>query len=155
MKTTVPDRIEKQIELRAPRSRVWKALTTAAQFSAWFGVKLQGEFAPKQKIEGKLTIKGLEDRTMEMKVEKMEPEHTFSFRWIPYAIEKDVDYSSEEPTLVEFSLSEIASGTLLRVTESGFDRVPLARRVKAFEMNDHGWAGQMKRIEEYLARAGG
>ena len=152
MKTTVSDRIEKQIELRAPRSRVWKALTTAAQFGAWFGVKLEGEFAPLQKIEGKLTIQGLEDRTLELKVEKIEPEHTFSFRWIPYAVEKDVDYSSEEPTLVEFSLREIASGTLLRVTESGFDRVPLARRAKAFEMNENGWAWQLKRIEEYLAR---
>src|SRR5579859_6355859 len=107
MKTNVPDRIEKQIELRAPRSRVWKALTTAAQFGAWFGVKLEGEFAPRQKIEGKLTIRGYEHHTLTMKVEKMEPEHTFSFRWVPYAMEKGVDYSSEEPTLVEFSLREI------------------------------------------------
>ena len=128
MKTAVPDRIEKQIELRAPRARVWKALTTAAQFGAWFGAKLEGEFAPGQKIEGRLTIRGFEHLTLEIKVEKMEPEHTFSFRWIPYAGEKGVDYSSEEPTLVEFSLREIASGTLLLVTETGFDRVPLARR---------------------------
>jgi uncharacterized protein YndB with AHSA1/START domain len=151
--TNVPDRIEKQIELRAPRSRVWKALTTAAQFGAWFGVKLEGEFAPRKKIEGRMTIRGFDQLKLEMKVEKMEAEHTFSFRWNPYAVEKDVDYSSEEPTLVEFSLSETASGTLLRVTESGFDRVPLARRAKAFEMNNGGWAAQLKRIDEYLAHA--
>lgn len=121
-----------------PRSRVWKALTTAAQFGAWFGASLEGEFAPGRKIEGKLTIRGLEHVSLRMEVEKMEPEHTFSFRWVPHAVEKDVDYSSEEPTLVEFSLRETASGTLLRVTESGFDRVPLAWRARAFEMNDQG-----------------
>jgi uncharacterized protein YndB with AHSA1/START domain len=153
MTTAVPDRIEKQIDLRAPRSRVWKALTTAAQFGAWFGVKLDGEFVPGRKIAGKLTIRGVEHLTLEMTVEKIEPEHTFSYRWIPYAVDKDHDYSSEEPTLVEFSLRETASGTLLRVTETGFGRVPLARRAKAFEMNDRGWSAQLKKIEEYLAHA--
>ena len=147
------DRIEKTVVLRAPRSRVWRAIASPDEFGAWFGVKLEGEFAPSRKIEGRMTIRGFDELKLELKVEKMEAEHTFSFRWNPYAVEKDVDYSSEEPTLVEFSLSEIASRTLLRVTESGFDRVPLARRAKAFEMNDQGWAAQLKRIDEYLAHA--
>jgi uncharacterized protein YndB with AHSA1/START domain len=149
----IPDRIEKQIELRAPRSRVWKALTTAAQFGAWFGVKLEGEFAAKKQILGKITARGYEHVTMTVTVEEIEPQHTFSFRWIPYGIEPGVDYSSEKPTLVEFKLEELGSGTLLKVTESGFDQVPLARRAKAFEMNDSGWAQQMKQIAEYLKHA--
>jgi uncharacterized protein YndB with AHSA1/START domain len=144
------DRIEKQLELRAPRSRVWKALTTAREFGAWFGVKLEGELAPGKPISGKITYKGLTHLTMTVTVERLEPEHTFSFRWNPYAIEPGVDYSKEEPTLVEFSLRETPSGTLLKVVESGFERVPLARRAKAFTMNDEGWAQQLRAIEEYL-----
>jgi uncharacterized protein YndB with AHSA1/START domain len=150
---SVPNRIEKQIELRAPRARVWKALTTAAQFGAWFGVKLEGEFAAKKQISGKITVKGYEHVTMTVTVEKIEPQHTFSFHWIPYGIEPGVDYSSEKPTLVEFTLEEIGSRTLLKVSETGFDSVPFARRAKAFEMNDSGWAQQMKQIEEYLKHA--
>ncbi|HEX4385436.1 MAG TPA: SRPBCC family protein [Myxococcales bacterium] len=144
------DRIEKQVELRAPRSRVWKALTTAREFGAWFGVKLEGEFAPGKPISGKITYNGLTHLTMTVTVDRLEPEHTFSFRWNPYAIEPGVDYSKEEPTLVEFTLRETPSGTLLKVVESGFERVPLARRAKAFTMNDEGWAQQLRAIEEYL-----
>jgi uncharacterized protein YndB with AHSA1/START domain len=149
----VPDRIEKRIELRAPRSRVWRALTDAAEFGAWFGVKLEGQFAAGRPISGGMTVKGFEHIVMKVTVEKIEPEHTFSFRWLPYAIDPDVDYSSERPTLVEFSLRETADGTLLRITESGFEGVALARRAKAFQMNDQGWATQLQQIEEYLRRA--
>jgi uncharacterized protein YndB with AHSA1/START domain len=149
----VANRIEKQIELRAPRARVWKALTSAQQFGAWFGVKLEGEFAPKQKISGKITIKGFEHLTMSVTVDKIEPEHSFSFHWNPFAIEAGVDYSLEKPTLVEFSLRETGKGTLLKVVETGFDHLPLARRAKAFEMNEKGWAEQMQQIEEYLRHA--
>ena len=147
------DKIEKEIELRAPRSRVWRALTTAQEFGAWFGVKLIGEFAPKQEIKGNITYKGMEHLTMTVTVERLEPEHTFSFRWNPYAIEPGVDYSKEEPTLVELTLRETANGTLLKVVESGFDRVPLARRAKAFAMNDQGWVEQMRQIGGYLQHA--
>jgi uncharacterized protein YndB with AHSA1/START domain len=147
------DRIEKQIELRAPRSRVWKALTTAREFGAWFGVKLDGEFAPKRPISGKITYQGLTHLTMTVTVDRLEPEHTFSFYWNPYAIEPGVDYSKEEPTLVELTLRETPNGTLLKVVESGFDKVPIARRAKAFQMNGKGWAEQMRAIEEYLKHA--
>jgi uncharacterized protein YndB with AHSA1/START domain len=150
----VPDRIEKHIELRAPRSRVWRALTDAAEFGAWFGVALEGQFAAGQKIAGRITVKGYEHVTIEVTVAKIEPEHSFSFRWRPYAIDPKVDYSAERPTLVEFTLREVPGGTLLQVTESGFDGVAAARRAKAFQMNDSGWAIQMKQIEEYLQRAG-
>jgi uncharacterized protein YndB with AHSA1/START domain len=148
----IPNRIEKQIELRAPRSRVWKALTTAAEFGAWFGVELSGELRPKEKISGRLTYPGYEHMTLEMTVEKIEAEHTFSYRWIPYAVDPKIDYSGEEPTLVEFTLRETPAGTLLQVVETGFDRVPLARRAKAFQMNDSGWAEQLRRIAEYLRK---
>ena len=63
-----------------------------------------------------------------------------------------IDYSKETPTLVEFRLEKTASGTLLLLTESGFDKIPSERRLEAFRMNEGGWAAQMKNIESYVAQ---
>jgi len=145
------DRIEKKIVLRAPRSRVWHAIADAEQFGAWFGARLEGEFAPGARIEGRITSPGYEHMTMEMTVERVDPEHLFSYRWHPYAVEPGVDYSNEPTTLVEFRLDEVAGGTELTVVESGFDRIPVTRRADALRMNDAGWAEQIKSIERYVA----
>ena len=145
------DRIEKSIFLRAPRSRVWRAIATPEEFGAWFGVKLEGTFAPGARVSGRITIAGYENLPMEITIERIEPERLFSYRWHPYAIDPAVDYSGEPTTLVEFRLDEAAGGTQLTVTESGFDRIPAARRADAFRMNDHGWAGQLKNIERHVA----
>jgi uncharacterized protein YndB with AHSA1/START domain len=147
---TSTDRIEKQKLLRAPRARVWRALTDAREFGAWFGVAIEGEISPGAHVRGKITSKGYEGRAMEMWIEKLEPERHFSYRWHPFAIDPAVDYSQEPRTLIELSLAEAEGGTLLTVVESGFDAVPAARRVKAFEMNSEGWAIQMGRIERHL-----
>jgi uncharacterized protein YndB with AHSA1/START domain len=151
--TTTTDRIEKKTLLRAPHSRVWRALTDASEFGQWFGAKLEGEFAPGAHMRGKIKVKGYDHLTMEMWVEKIEPERLFSYRWHPFAIDPNVDYSKEPTTLVEFTLADADGGTLLTVVETGFDAVPLARRPKAFEMNTHGWETQMKQIAHYLADA--
>ena len=145
------DRIEKNIVLRAPRSRVWRAIAGAEEFGAWFGVKLEGAFAPGARVKGRITIPGYEHVIMDVTVERIEPERLFSYRWHPYAIEPGVDYSGEPTTLVEFQLEEVVGGTRLTVVESGFDRIPLARRAEAFRMNDQGWAGQLKNIERHVA----
>ena len=145
------DRIEKKIVLRAPRSRVWHAIADAGQFGAWFGARLEGVFAPGARVEGRITSPGYEHVTMEMTVERVDPERLFSFRWHPYAVEPGVDYSNEPMTLVEFRLDEVAGGTELTVVESGFDRIPLTRRADALRMNDAGWAEQIKSIERYVA----
>src|ERR1044071_1739391 len=137
------DRIEKRVVLRAPRSRVWRAIANAKEFGTWFGVQLDGDFAEKATVRGRLTIKGYEHLTLEMEVGRIEPEGYFSYRWHPYAIDPKVDYSSEPTTLVEFRLDEIAGGgTAVTIVESGFDKIPLARRAEAYRMNDQGWAGQ-------------
>jgi len=151
--TSTTDRIEKKTLLRAPRSRVWRALTDAREFGQWFGVKLEGAFVPGAHMRGKVTNKGYEHLTMELWVETIDPERLFSYRWHPFAIDPNVDYSKEPTTLVEFTLAEADGGTLLSVVETGFDSVPLARRPKAFEMNTHGWETQMKQIAKYLADA--
>ena len=145
------DRIEKTIVLRAPRSTVWRALTTAEEFGAWFGARLAGTFTPGARVAGTITAKGYEHLAMEIAIERVEPEHLFSYRWHPYAIDPKVDYSAEPSTLCEFTLEEVPGGTRLTVVESGFDRIPAARRDEAFRMNDHGWAAQLGSIERYLA----
>jgi uncharacterized protein YndB with AHSA1/START domain len=152
MTTTTSDRIEKQIHLRAPRTRVWRALTDAAEFGEWFRVKLAGNFEVGKAIKGKILSPGFEHIQMEVVVERMDAESRFSYRWHPYAIDPNVDYSTEPATLVEFVLEEADGGTLLKVTESGFDRIPAGRRDEAFRMNSNGWGAQLKNIERYVAK---
>ena len=146
------DRIEKQIELKAPRARVWRALTDYREFSEWFGVKLENAFVPGQTSSGQITYPGYEHVRMEVEVQKMEPEDLFSYTWHPYPIEPSVDYSKEPPTLVEFRLEERGDGTLLIVTESGFEKLPPERRAEAFRMNEGGWTEQLQNIERHVTR---
>jgi uncharacterized protein YndB with AHSA1/START domain len=145
------DRIEKKVVLRASRSRVWRAITTAEEFGAWFRMNLDGAFAEGRTVRGTLTHPGYEHVTVEMLVERIEPERYFSYRWHPYAMDPAVDYSAEPTTLVEFILEETEGGTALTIVESGFDRIPLARRAEAFRMNDQGWAGQIKNLTRYVS----
>lgn len=145
------DRIEKRIELKAPVARVWRALTDYREFGEWFRVKLEGPFVVGQVARGQVTYPGYEHLRWQAAIEKMEPEQLFSFTWHPYAIDPQVDYSPEPPTLVEFRLQAIAGGTLLLVTESGFDKIPSERRGEALRMNDGGWSQQLKNIENYVA----
>jgi uncharacterized protein YndB with AHSA1/START domain len=146
------DRIEKHIELKAPVSRVWRALTDHREFGEWFKVKLDGPFVAGQVSRGHITHPGYEHVKWEAVVQKMEPERLFSFTWHPYAIDSKIDYSKETPTLVEFRLKKTADGTLLVLIDSGFDKVPSDRRAEAFRMNDGGWAQQMKNIENHVAQ---
>jgi uncharacterized protein YndB with AHSA1/START domain len=146
------DRIEKEIVLRAPRSRVWQALADAEQFGAWFGMKLEGTWAPGSRAHGHFTLSGHGDVTIEIAIERMDPESRLSYRWHPYAFEPGVDYSNEPTTLVEFQLEEIAGGTRLTVVESGFDGIPAARRAEALRMNDAGWAEQLENIARYVSK---
>jgi uncharacterized protein YndB with AHSA1/START domain len=144
------DRIEKRVVLRAPRTRVWRALTNATEFGTWFRVKLDGAFVAGKLTRGKMAIPGFEHATIELLIERIDPERYFSYRWHPYAIDPAVDYSAEPTTLVEFQLEDAEGGTALTIVESGFDRLPLARRDAAFRMNDSGWAGQIKHLAKYV-----
>jgi uncharacterized protein YndB with AHSA1/START domain len=146
------DRIEKQIELKAPVGRVWRALTDHKEFGAWFGASLEAPFVLGETTRGRITYPGYEHLVMEVVVQKMEPERLFSFHWHPGAVDPNVDYSKELPTLVEFKLERVGSGTLLLVMESGFDAIPAARRDEAFRMNDGGWTEQVRNIENYVTK---
>ncbi len=145
------DRIEKRIELKAPVARVWRALTDYREFGEWFRVKIDGPFVAGEVSRGQITYPGYEHLPWEAVVKAIEPERLFSFTWHPYAHDPKMDYSQEPQTLVEFQLEKTAAGTLLTVTESGFDKIPAARRAEAFMRNEGGWAQQMKNIERYVA----
>lgn len=153
--TPQTDRVERQILIRASRARVWQALTTAEAFGAWFGAKLQGQtFAPGQRVRGPITICNYEHVVFDAIIERMEPPELFSYRWHPYAVDPAVDYEQEERTLVTFTLQEVAGpGTLLKVVESGFDRLSPQRRLEAFPMNDQGWAVQLDNIARHVTAA--
>lgn len=149
---TDTDRIEKKVQLNAPQSRVWRAISNAREFGEWFGMNVQGAFAEGKSIRGKILHPKYEHMTIDLMVEQIEPERYFSYRWHPYPIDANVDYSLEPTTLVEFMLEEVDGGTSLTIVESGFDRIPLARRDEAFRMNDNGWTGQIKAIERYVSQ---
>jgi len=142
--------IEKNMEMKAPVSRVWRALTDHREFGEWFRVKLQGPFAVGLPARGNIQYPGYEHLTMELVVTAIEPERYFAFTWHPYAMDPQVDYSHETPTLVEFHLEPTPTGTRLRVTESGFENIPAERRAEAFRRNDGGWAEQMKNIAKHV-----
>jgi uncharacterized protein YndB with AHSA1/START domain len=150
---TDTDRIEKKVQLNAPRSRVWRAIANSKEFGEWFPVNLNGAFAEGKTVRGNILHPGYEHMTMEMMIERIEPERYFSYRWHPYAIDPKVDYSNEPTTLVEFSLEEVKGGTALTIVESGFDRIPLARRAEAYRMDEQGWTGQVKAIEKYVTKS--
>jgi len=160
--TTSTDRIEKNVLLRAPLDRVWRAISEPKQFGTWFGVEFDGPFVAGQRVGGRIVPTKVDaevarqqepysGKAFDFTIDRIEPKHLLSFRWHPFAIEPGVDYSKEPTTLVVFELEEIAEGTKLRITESGFDRIPLERRAKAFAANDGGWTAQAKLIEKYLA----
>lgn len=146
------DRIEKSVFLRASRARVWEALSDAEKFGEWFGVKLNGAFSPGARLQGKVMIPGYEDCKFEITIERVEPQRLFSWRWHPHAVDPNLDYSAEPTTLVVFELEEVPGGTQLTVVESGFDGIPLARRLEAYRGNTQGWTSQLEAIERYVAK---
>jgi len=160
---SVPDRIEKTVILRAPIARVWRAIADHREFGAWFGVDLEGPFVPGVRATGRIRPTEVDPEVAKLQephagkpftfvVDRVEEPRLFSFRWHPFAVEPDVDYSREEMTLVVFALEEVAEGTRLTITETGFDRVPLARRAQAFAANDGGWAHQAALVAKWLVR---
>ena len=153
MSTLTTDRIEKKIQLPHPRSKVWRALTDSREFGKWFGAEFSEAFQAGARLRGGITHKGYEHMTMDVTIERMEPERLFAWRWHPGAAEPGEDFSNEPTTLVVFELQEVAGGTLLTVVETGFDQIPLARRARAFRDNEAGWAMQMQSIADHLGRS--
>lgn len=148
---TSTDRIERKILLKAPRSRVWRALSDAKEFGDWFRVDFKGKaFVAGKVVQGQVTYPGYEHIVMEVFIERVVPERLLSWRWHPAPIDPAVDYSQEPTTLVVFELEESDGGVLLSVVESGFDKIPPVRRATVFRLNTSGWDEQMKNIEKHV-----
>jgi uncharacterized protein YndB with AHSA1/START domain len=157
MPATTTNRIEKTVLIRAPRSRVWKALSTAGEFGAWFGVKLDGEFAEGRYLPGKIVSSSPDDpheqyagQDCDLWVERLEPERLFSYRWYACSPAEGERQEDMPKSLVEFTLEDADGGTLLRIVETGFDALPLDRRRQAVEGNTEGWGIQAERIKAYV-----
>ena len=148
---TETDRIEKKILLRAPRARVWRALTDSGEFGTWFRAVIDGPFVPRKHVNGRVTHPGYEHVKFELEIQRMDAERLFSLRWHPYAVDPAIDYSKEPTTLVEFRLEDAPEGTWLTVVESGFERIPLGRRDEAFRMNSQGWSAQLENVRAHVA----
>ncbi len=153
MSVVVTDRIEKHVTLKAPRARVWRAISDAGEFGTWFGMKFNAPFVEGTTVRGQITYPGYEHLSGDLVIETIEPERYFAYRWHPNAVDPKMDYSHEPMTLVEFRLQEVQDGTELTITESGFDRIPLARRAEAYRSNDGGWTEQARRIDRYVSQA--
>jgi uncharacterized protein YndB with AHSA1/START domain len=156
------DRIEKEVVLRAPLERVWRAISDAEEFGRWFGVRFDGPFVAGTSVTGVITPTAVDEdvaRAQEpyagqsdiWQIVSVEPQRRLAFRWHPYAVESGTDYAEEPTTLVEFTLAETDDGVLLRIVESGFDKIPAQRRASAFEANSEGWAAQTQLVRKYLA----
>ena len=157
------DRIEKKVLLHASLPRVWRALSDSTEFGTWFGIRFEGQFAPGAVMRGVIvptTVnaevanaqKPYTGKPIELTIDRMEPQRLLSFRWHPHALDPNVDYSTEPATLIEFALEEVEDGVILTLTESGFDRIPLARRATAFTANEHGWEIMVKVIGDYVGK---
>jgi uncharacterized protein YndB with AHSA1/START domain len=155
---------QKKVHLQASRERVWRAISRSSEFGSWFGMQIDGEFTPNTTLKARIVPtqvdaevaakqKEFEGTAFELFIERIEPLRSLSFRWHPYAVESG-DYSKEPTTLVTFELEDADGGTLLTVSESGFDQIPLERRAKAFTSNEEGWTLQTQLIAKYLANAG-
>lgn len=148
------NRIEKEVVLRAPRSRVWQAIGDSGEFGTWFNVELEGPFEPGKAVNATLTEPGWEGTKFVLFVERVEPERHFSFRWHPGAVDMDADLSNEPTTLVSFDLEDAPEGTRLRIVESGFEQLPPDRREDARRTNEEGWQIQAERIARYVETEG-
>jgi uncharacterized protein YndB with AHSA1/START domain len=156
------DRIEKQVALRAPVDRVWRAISDSQEFGRWFGVRIDGPFIAGTSVTATITGTTVDEQVAEMQrphagakstwqIVAVEPPRRFAYRWHPFAVDSGVDYDAEPTTLVEFTLSPTSDGVLLTIVESGFDAIPAARRSAAFEANSGGWAKQVELVRKYLA----
>jgi uncharacterized protein YndB with AHSA1/START domain len=155
------DRIVKSVLLRAPRERAWHAISDAVEFGSWFGMAFDGPFSVGERVTGRIVPTTADadvakaqapyaGAPVEIWIERIEPPRRFAFRWHPYAVEAGFDYAAEPTTLVEFELAEVAAGTRVTITESGFDRIPLSRRADAFMRNEQGWSMQTTLLDKFL-----
>lgn len=151
------DSVEREILIEASPEVVWGVITEPEQISRWFSDEAQLDGPASAGADGALTWKpggrgGAKDADVlvPIRVVEAEPFRRFSFRWNhPVGATPDERNSA----LVEFSLSEEAGGTRLRVLESGIDAVARDAQARARyrEQHEHGWAKHLGELRDYVA----
>lgn len=149
------NQIERRTLIRAPRSRVWRAITDIRQFCKWFCAEtVEPAFRPGAHVRLISTHQGpCEKQDFFMDIVEMVAEHTFSWRWHPGSLVAGEDLAKEPMTLVVFRLEDAEGGTLVTVTESGFDQLFPSRITRVFGENEAGWKIQMEALDRYFSGA--
>lgn len=147
------NQIERSTFIRAPRARLWRALTDIAEFCRWFSAETDAAaFQPGAPIRFRSTYPGpYKGAEFVVHIEEAVREERFSWHWHPGAKQAGEDVSQEPMTLVTFTLEDADGGTRVTVTESGFDHLFAARRERAFKDNDGGWKIQMAALQRYVS----
>jgi uncharacterized protein YndB with AHSA1/START domain len=143
----IPDQIEREVVIEAPVERVWALITEPEHVGAWFAdAGAEIDLRP----GGAMTMRWEHYGTVLGRVERVEPQRVFAYRWSTTEDEPAEGHS----TLVEFSLSADGDGTRVRVVETGFASLdaPEADRRKKLEENTEGWRMELGHLAEHAAR---
>ncbi|MBL8066174.1 MAG: SRPBCC domain-containing protein [Chthonomonadaceae bacterium] len=143
---TITDAIERTLELAAPQAKVWDAIATAKGICSWFCQRVIGDWSPGQTVE----MAWGEDR-VKAKVVASEPMTRFAYRWVPGCANDGLPYEEANTTEVEFTLTPTASGTRLRLVESGFSKLPASHIERCFRDNDQGWDDELPKLAALFA----
>lgn len=146
---SVQDRIERVLTLRAPRARVWKAITEPAGLSQWLGNRAEVDLRP----GGELILEWPEHGIYRCRIVTVEPPHRFAYRWYMTGMNSEEAVETGPSTLVEFSLKEVPEGTMLTLVESGFAAFPADIAAKSYHHSVEGWAIELGELAAYLETA--
>ena len=136
---SVPDEIRRQIQVQAPRERVWTALTDPAELLRWFPTTAC-EFDPTPGTPARFVWDEGGDEAI---VEEVEPAMRLVYRWRPLG--------SDRPyTTVTIELTDADDGTLVTLTERGFSSLPDQVHEQSYEGNDAGWRDELEELRAYL-----
>ena len=147
-------RIDRSIDIKASPERVWHALTNAAELSAWFQVRIEGEIAPGNDVWMTALHEGHAGTRFRVWFVEMTPPRRFVWQWHPGAVDPAVDYSKEPRTTVTFTLEPTEAGTRLSVSETGFDEISLTRHAKVYKDNSQGWVEVLEWLQRHAEAAG-
>jgi len=146
-------RIDRSIDLAASPERVWRALTTAAELSAWFQVAIEGDIAVGKEVWMTSVHPNHANARFKVRFIDLSSPRRMVWQWHPGEVDPNFDYNTEAETTVTFDLEPTAQGTRLTVSETGFDRISLARRAKVYRDNANGWAEVLVWLQKHVENA--
>jgi uncharacterized protein YndB with AHSA1/START domain len=147
MNTAIQDTIQREIVLRAPKQRVFEAITDPTKIINWFPDRVEGTLKKGEQSVFDFTDFG----KVALHVVASDPHDYFAYRWVPSVGASEEDPLKQANTLVEFRLEDVAEGTMLKLTESGFASLPKEVIEKSLSDNNEGWDMMIARLEKYMA----